>query len=93
METEVIKYFFTQSAWAVLFVWMLFDTRKENKNRENLMREEMAKRDKEATEREEKLRATIDKNQSIIQDLAKKFDVVEDIKEDVDEIKEKIFRK
>ncbi|MGN2336777.1 BhlA/UviB family holin-like peptide [Clostridium cagae] len=34
MENEVIKTIVSQGAWAVLFVWLLFDTRKESKTRE-----------------------------------------------------------
>lgn len=40
--------------------------------------------------REEKLQNTIDKNQEIIADLADKFDVMEEIKKDVTDIKNKL---
>ncbi|WP_291581793.1 BhlA/UviB family holin-like peptide [Clostridium sp. UBA6640] len=36
------------------------------------------------------MNSTIDKNQSIIQDLATKLKVIEDIKKDVQDIKNKI---
>lgn len=65
MEGEVIKYFITQGAFAVLFLWLLIDTRKDSK------------------QREEKYQQTIDK-------LADKINIVEDIKEDVEEIKNKL---
>lgn len=65
MEGEVIKYFITQGAFAVLFMWLLIDTRKDSK------------------QREEKYQLTIDK-------LADKINIVEDIKEDVEEIKNKL---
>ena len=65
MEGEVIKYFITQGAFAVLFMWLLIDTRKDSK------------------QREEKYQHTIDK-------LADKINIVEDIKEDVEEIKNKL---
>ncbi|WP_455789214.1 BhlA/UviB family holin-like peptide, partial [Clostridium butyricum] len=39
-----------------------------------------------------KLQNVINKNQEVISELAEKFDVVEDIKEDVKEIKNKIER-
>lgn len=67
MENEVIKYFITQGAFAVLFMWLLIDTRKDSK------------------QREEKYQQTIDK-------LADKINIVEDIKEDVEEIKNKVFQ-
>lgn len=41
-------------------------------------------------EREKNYQITIEKNQDIIQDLTKKFDIVEDIKEDIKDIKNKI---
>ncbi|ENZ33277.1 BhlA/UviB family holin-like peptide [Clostridium butyricum] len=74
MENELLKTIVSQGAWAVLFVWLLIDTRKESKIRE------------------EKLQNVINKNQEVISELAEKFDVVEDIKEDVKEIKNKIER-
>ena len=72
MENELLKTIVSQGAWAMLFVWLLIDTRKESKARE------------------EKLQNVINKNQEVISELAEKFDVVEDIKEDVKEIKNKI---
>ena len=65
METEILKTIVSQGAWAVLFVWLLIDTRKESKTRE------------------EKLQNIINKNQEVISELAEKFNVVEDIQEDV----------
>ena len=34
MESELFKIIVSQGAWAVLFVWLLIDTRKESKSRE-----------------------------------------------------------
>lgn len=34
MENELFKTIVSQGAWAVLFVWLLIDTRKESKVRE-----------------------------------------------------------
>nr|DAY82925.1 MAG TPA: holin family protein [Caudoviricetes sp.] len=72
MEAEILKTIVSQGAWAILFVWLLIDTRKESKTRE------------------EKLQSIINKNQEVISELAEKFNVVEDIQEDVSEIKDKI---
>lgn len=68
MEKEILTQIATQGVFAALFVWLLWDTRKE------------------ARERENKLNSLIDK-------LADKFNVVEDIKEDVDTIKDRLFNK
>ncbi|MDU2122608.1 MAG: BhlA/UviB family holin-like peptide [Clostridium celatum] len=65
METEILKIVVSQGIFAVLFVWLFFDTRKDSK------------------QREEKYINTIDK-------LTDKISIVEDIKEDVEEIKDKI---
>lgn len=65
METEVIKTVLSQGAWACLFVWLLLDSRKDSKARED------------------RYINTIDK-------LTDKISIVEDIKEDVEEIKNKI---
>lgn len=65
METEILKMVISQGIFAVLFVWLFFDTRKDSK------------------QREEKYINTIDK-------LTDKISIVEDIKEDVEEIKDKI---
>nr|WP_207746032.1 BhlA/UviB family holin-like peptide [Clostridium sp. D53t1_180928_C8] len=72
VENEVIKIIVSQGAWAILFVWLLIDTRKESKVRE------------------EKLQGIINKNQEVIADLAEKFDVVENIQQDVTDIKIKL---
>ena len=64
----------SQGAWAALFIWLLIETRKESRLRE------------------EKLQNVISKNQEVISELATKFNVVEEIKEDVEEIKNKIER-
>lgn len=39
MESELFKTMISQGAWAVLFVWLLIDTRKESKTREEKLQE------------------------------------------------------
>ena len=34
MENEILKTIVNNRAWVVMFVWLLFDTRKESKARE-----------------------------------------------------------
>lgn len=67
MENELITYVISNVSFGALFVWLLWDTRKDSK------------------QREEKYQATIDK-------LADKISIVQDIKEDVEIIKNKIFK-
>ena len=38
MENELLKTIVSQGAWAVLFVWLFIDTRKESKAREEKLR-------------------------------------------------------
>lgn len=71
---EILQYALTQGAFCALFVWLLFDTRKDNK------------------ERETKYQETIDKNQNIIRELATKLNVIEDVKKDVEDIKNHIAK-
>lgn len=39
MENELIKTIVSQGSWAILFVWLLIDTRKESKAREEKLQE------------------------------------------------------
>lgn len=72
MESELLKIVVNNGAWAVLFVWLLIDTRKESK------------------QREQTLQGIINKNQEVIQELAEKYDVVENIQNDITDIKVKL---
>ena len=72
MENEILKAIVNNRAWVVMFVWLLFDTRKESKARE------------------EKLQQIINKNQEVIWELAENFNVVENIQQDVADIKSKL---
>lgn len=47
---------------------------------------------KDSKKREEVLQDTIKENQSIISKLTEKFNIVADIKSDVDDIKERMFK-
>lgn len=65
MESELIKYVISNISFGALFIWLLWDTRKDGK------------------QREERYQDTIDK-------LADKIAIVQEIKEDVEEIKIKL---
>lgn len=67
VENELITYVISNVSFGALFVWLLWDTRKDSK------------------QREEKYQNTIDK-------LADKISIVQEIKEDVEVIKNKIFK-
>lgn len=67
MENDLITYVISNVSFGALFIWLLWDTRKDSK------------------QREEKYQATIDK-------LADKISIVQEIKEDVEIIKNKIFK-
>ncbi|KYG29034.1 BhlA/UviB family holin-like peptide [Bacillus gaemokensis] len=78
MPEEIFKLAISQGLLAVLFVWLLFDSRKENKEREEKQRVENEKR-------EGKLQAVIEKNQEVIEEQAKAFG---SLSKDVTEIKQ-----
>lgn len=80
MESELFKTFISQGSWAILFVWLLIDTRKESKLREDKQRDE-------SKLREDTLQNIINKNQEVIQELAERFEIVSVMQEDVNEIK------
>ena len=42
--------------------------------------------------RETRLSTTIDKNHEIIKELSQKFNIVEDVKKDVEDIKNQLFK-
>ena len=64
---ELLNLDITQISYAVLFVWLLFDTNKKNEAREK-------------------------KYQDIIDNLSINIGVINDVKEDVEEIKDIISR-
>lgn len=65
MDQEFFKLIATQGIFAALFIWLLWDTRKESKQRE-------------------------DKLYGVVDSLTENFNVVQDIKEDVEDIKKNI---
>lgn len=67
MENELIKTFIPQGAWALLFVWLLFDTRKDGRAREEKYQE-----------REDKYQETVNK---LVDKLSIVEDMKEDIEE------------
>lgn len=79
MENQIISFVITQGAFATLFTWLLFDTRKENKEREKKYLETI----EESKERERNYLEAISK-------LSDNLNVIRDVKEDVDYIKSKI---
>ncbi|CEJ74218.1 bacteriocin UviB [[Clostridium] sordellii] len=72
MEKATIDLIVSQGIFAILFLYLFADTRKESKKRE------------------EELQKIIDNNQKIIIETVNKLNVIEDVKEDVKEIKNKI---
>lgn len=81
MESETLRLATQQGIWAVLFVVLLFYILKKQEQR-----------DKKADEREAKYQETIKDNQSIISKLATKLNIVETIKDDIEDIKNQIFK-
>ncbi|MCD3223830.1 hypothetical protein [Clostridium botulinum] len=77
--TEVIKV----SPVLALFAWLYLNQSNNYKNLVDKIQEQNNKR-------EEKYQTTIDKNQTIIQDLAQNLNTVEALKIDIEYIKDKV---
>lgn len=96
MEQQILNVFIGQGAWCLLCVIVLYYNSKKSNTREDLREERYTKvisdNRKDSKERESKYQETINKNQEIINDLAKQFNVMKDVKEDVEQIKEYIFK-
>ena len=52
MDQELLKFAISQGLFAALFVWLLIDTRKESKTREESLNKTIEENKKSATDRE-----------------------------------------
>ena len=98
MDQELLNFAISQGLFAALFVWLLIDTRKESKTREESLNKTIEENKKSATDREDKLNKALAENQiilienqRIISELTDKFNLVEDIKLDIKELKDKLL--
>lgn len=75
MENELIKTIVSQGAWAVLFVWLLIDTRKESKTREEKLQSIINKNQEVISELAEKF-DVVESIQEDVTDIKIKLDKV-----------------
>lgn len=75
MENELIKTIVSQGAWAVLFVWLLIDTRKESKAREEKLQSIINKNQEVISELAEKF-DVVESIQEDVTDIKIKLDKV-----------------
>lgn len=75
METELFKGIVSQGAWAVLFVWLLIDTRKESKTREEKLQSIINKNQDVISELAEKF-DVVESIQKDVTDIKIKLDKV-----------------
>lgn len=75
MENEPIKTIVSQGAWAVLFVWLLIDTRKESKAREEKLQGIINKNQEVISELAEKF-DVVESIQEDVTDIKIKLDKV-----------------
>lgn len=75
METELFKGIVSQGAWAVLFVWLLIDTRKESKTREEKLQSIINKNQDVISELAEKF-DVVESIQEDVTDIKIKLDKV-----------------
>ena len=92
MDQELLKFAISQGLFETIFVQILIDTRKESLNKT------IEENKKSATDREDKLNKALSENQiilvenqRIISELTDKFNLVEDIKLDIKELKDKLL--
>ncbi|MDU6341719.1 MAG: BhlA/UviB family holin-like peptide [Clostridium sp.] len=75
MENELIKTIVSQGAWAILFVWLLIDTRKESKAREEKLQSIINKNQEVISELAEKF-DVVEDIQADVTDIKIKLDKV-----------------
>lgn len=75
MENELLKTIVSQGAWAVLFVWLLIDTRKESKTREEKLQSIINKNQEVISELAEKF-DVVEDIQADVTDIKIKLDKV-----------------
>lgn len=75
MENELIKTIVSQGAWAMLFVWLLIDTRKESKTREEKLQSIINKNQEVISDLAEKF-DVVEDIQADVSDIKIKLDKV-----------------
>lgn len=75
MENEILKTIVSQGVWAVLFVWLLIDTRKESKDREEKLQSIINKNQEVISELAEKF-DVVESIQEDVTDIKIKLDKV-----------------
>lgn len=75
MENEILKTIVSQGSWAVLFVWLLIDTRKESKTREEKLQSIINKNQEVISELAEKF-DVVEDIQADVTDIKIKLDKV-----------------
>lgn len=75
MENELFKSIVSQGAWAILFVWLLIDTRKESKTREEKLQSIINKNQEVISELAEKF-DVVEDIQADVTDIKIKLDKV-----------------
>lgn len=75
MESELFKTIASQGSWAILFIWLLIDTRKESKTREEKLQSIINKNQEVISELAEKF-DVVEDIQSDVSDIKIKLDKV-----------------
>ena len=73
MENEILKTIVNNRAWVVMFVWLLFDTRKESKAREEKLQQIINKNQEVISELAENFNV-FENIQQDVADIKIKFD-------------------
>ncbi|TPG74305.1 bacteriocin uviB [Brevibacillus laterosporus] len=87
MEELLFKTLLTQGPFASLFVWLLFSTKKEGKERETRLVKQAEVRETKLMEHNERMVIHLERNTATLQQIERSLNGLEN---DIQELKEKV---
>ncbi|AGR47371.1 BhlA/UviB family holin-like peptide [Brevibacillus laterosporus] len=87
MEESVMNALLQQGPFAALFVWLLFSTKKEGRDREARLVKQAQEREAKLMEHNERMVTHLERNTSTLQQIERSLSGLEN---DIQELKEKV---
>ncbi|MBM7106909.1 BhlA/UviB family holin-like peptide [Brevibacillus laterosporus] len=87
MEEQIFNSLFTQGPFAALFVWLLFSTKKESRDRETRLVKQAQAREAKLMEHSERMATQLERNTATLQQIERSLNGLEN---DIQELKEKV---